>query len=46
MLVIKDYESMNELVVGNIIHGWGVDSLTVLQLDLNPRVSFKVEGRV
>ena len=46
MLVIKDYESMNDLVVGNRIHGWGVESLTMLRLDLKPRVSFKVEGGV
>ena len=46
MLVIKDYESMNELLVENIIHGWGVESLTVMRLDLKPRVSFKVEGGV
>ena len=46
MLVIKDYESMNDFVVENRIHGWGVDLLNFLRLDLKPRVSFKVEGGV
>ena len=46
MLVIKDCESRNEFVVGNRIHGLGVESLSVLRLDLKPRVSFKVKGGV